>query len=330
MPVATQLQALWTSPKSANSMQYRRQYTSQLVAELQGNNNRKTSPYCDIFDGRDYLEAVLSGDITENDTVLLFSIDGAQLYRNKSSDCWIYIWLVMDLAPGERYKKKHILPGAIIPGPNKPKNLDSFIFPGLYHLAAIQHEGLRAWNALTGDFFTSNLYLILGTADGPAMAYLNGRVGHHGRVHCRFQCPIVGRHKPGGSHYYPARFRPTGYTVSGCDHPDVDIKTDLRASNSMKTTLSYYKDLRVVMQSTNKAHYERNRLETGICKPTLFLGFDPDRILGVPACFGGDSMHLTALNIPDLLLALWRGTITADSTDSQEDWTWMVLKDADV
>ncbi|KAH7917471.1 hypothetical protein BV22DRAFT_989347, partial [Leucogyrophana mollusca] len=94
----------------------------------------------------EYLNAVQQGDIKDTDTVLMLSMDGAQLYQNKQSDCWIYIWILLDLSPDLRYKKKYILPGGFIPGPNKPKNVDSFLFPGLHHLAALQREGLRVWD----------------------------------------------------------------------------------------------------------------------------------------------------------------------------------------
>lgn len=330
LPISTQMQALFRSPSSADAMQYRRQYTAQIHNELVNNDWTKTSPYRDIFDGLDYLQAVIDHDIEDNDIVLMLSIDGAQLYQHKASDCWIYIWVVMDLAPSERYKKKHILPGGFIPGPSKPKNLDSFLFTGLFHLAAVQKEGLSIWNALTGDYFVSKLFFILATADAPGMAYLNGRVGHHGRIHCRFQCPIVGRHKPGAGHYYPARFKPLNYAVPGCDHPDVDIRRDLYSFTSKLAKVSYRTSLRLLMDSQNKAQFDRNRLETGICKPTILLGLPPTCMLEVPACFGGDSMHLTALNIPQLLLSLWRGTIAVDPADNQNSWTWMKLKPTNV
>ncbi|KAI0714307.1 hypothetical protein C8T65DRAFT_543183, partial [Cerioporus squamosus] len=70
----------------------------------------------------------------------------------------------------------------------KPKNLDSFLFPGLYHLAAIQREGLLIWNAAEQRLVRSNIYLYLATADSPAMAYLNGLVGHNGAHGCRLYC----------------------------------------------------------------------------------------------------------------------------------------------
>ena len=73
--------------------------------------------------------------------VLMLSIDGAWICQYKASDRRIYIWIILDLKPALWY----ILPGGFIPGPNKPKNLDGFIFSGLCHLAAIRREGLRVW-----------------------------------------------------------------------------------------------------------------------------------------------------------------------------------------
>ncbi len=101
IPITTQIQALFRSPKSALTMQYWHHYTEQLLAKLEKNNMNRTSLYRNIFDGLDYLHAVCTNTIQNNDIVLMLSIDGTQLYQYKSMDCWIYIWLVMDLAPVE-------------------------------------------------------------------------------------------------------------------------------------------------------------------------------------------------------------------------------------
>ena len=55
--------------------------------------------------------------------------------------------MIMDFSPEEHYKKDFVILRGFIPGPKKPKNLDSVLFPGLYHLAALQKEGLIIWNA---------------------------------------------------------------------------------------------------------------------------------------------------------------------------------------
>ncbi len=151
------LQALWREPSSARKFQYRQQITHSIISELEANHGNLAS-YNDIFYGGDYLESIKQGKISDDDIVLMLSIDGAQLYAHKSSDCWIYIWIIVDFSPQERYRKRHVLPGGFIPGPNKPKNLDSFLFPGLHHLHAIQREGLRIWDASANRLFVSHLF----------------------------------------------------------------------------------------------------------------------------------------------------------------------------
>jgi hypothetical protein len=99
-----------------------------------------------IFTKGANISAVNEGKITPNDMVLLLPIDSTQLYKSKHSNCWIYVWVILDHAPDMCYKKKYILPGGFIGGPNNPKHTDSFMFPGLHHLAAIQKEGLQIWD----------------------------------------------------------------------------------------------------------------------------------------------------------------------------------------
>ena len=273
----------------------------------------------------DYLEAVREKRITSDDMVLMLSIDGAQLYRNKVSECWIYIWIIMDSSPDVRYKKKRVLPGTIIPC--KPKHSDSFIYPGLHHLVSIQKEGLKIWDAKQDVTFVSHLFLGLATVDGPGMTNLNGCVGHNGKHGCRVYCPITGRHKPGGSHYYPARLKPTGFDVEGCNHDDVDLRTLLEHSSSAECTKQYQSNLDYVLRSDNRFQYEKRRLETGICKLSIFSGIPPKHILSIPGCFALDIMHLPALNIPNLFLLLWRGNFECDKTDNKLLWDWSTLSD---
>ena len=75
----------------------------------------------------------------------------------------------MNHALDKHYKKCYVLPGGFIPGPNKPKNIDSFLFPGLHHLAALQNERLCIWDASRDVTFLSDLYLLFATADGPGL-----------------------------------------------------------------------------------------------------------------------------------------------------------------
>lgn len=129
MPWGPQAQALYRSRPHARRMRYRDDLTETLLEMI-----RKNEPIPvleDTFYSNDYLNLAKSKFIKPDDMTLMFSIDGAQLYESKQSDCWIYIWVLFDLSPDQRYQKRYVFPGAIIPGPAKPKNIDSFIFPGM-------------------------------------------------------------------------------------------------------------------------------------------------------------------------------------------------------
>lgn len=176
---------------TSEKLEYFHKKTGDNLKELRETGSIHTLD--DICCGTDVLKQVHDGKITQDDTILMMSFDGAQLYRNKVSDCWIYIWIFVSLSPGERYKKKFVIPGGFIPGPSKPKVVESFLFPGLHHVSALNRRGgLPIWDALRDSKYLSRLYIILATADGPRMTYLNGLVGHSGKIGCRLWCGLVG------------------------------------------------------------------------------------------------------------------------------------------
>ena len=326
-PLGPQLQSLWASPETAHAMRYRNQQTQRNLAQVAARppnappNESVFEFYDDLYHGRDYLNAVASGRIGPDDMVLMFSIDGAQLYASKQSDCWFYIWILLDLSPALRYKKRYVLPGAVIGGPNKPRNIDSFLFPGLYHLAALQKEGLHVWDAAQRRQFISFIFLLLILADSPAMAYLSGLVGHNGANGCRIYCGQLGRHKPNHPTYYPALNRPHGDN-SGPPNMTLQVET---LFDSAATKKRYDDSLELVRRAKTKANYAEARLATGIAKPSLFSGLT--RCLGVPGGFGLDLMHLISLNLTDLVISLLRGTLACEYPDNKSTWDFAIFTD---
>ena len=317
-PVGPQLQARWKHPQTAKDMFYRWEKTQDL-RQTCAQTGGPPDIYDDILCGEAYLDLVDDGTIEEYDTVLMLSIDGAQLYEHKESNCWIYIWLLLDLGPDKRYKIRNILPGGVIPGPKTPKNLDSFLFPGLSHVSALQREGLHIWDSYHQCRALSFLFLLLVLADAVAMAQLSGSVGHHGRKGCRLLCGLIGRNKTHGAHYYPALLRPAGFEDHRTSsHPDIDV-----GSLPIPTSQNYRTDLFHTIASRNETDYRRRRLHTGIGKPSIFDGLP--RILALPTCFAGDLMHQPLLNLAALLLDLWCARPSARSYDNSSIWPWAVL-----
>ena len=315
IPVGPQIQALWSHQLSAEKMSYRQEVTDTLL-----NQSGLPDLLTDYTEGQDYLVNV-APHLKPYDTVLMFSADGAQLYRNKKSDCWMYIWIVFNLAPGDRYKKRYVLPGGFVPGPNAPKNFDSFFFPGIYHLSALQREGLAIWDARDQQLHRDDPFLLFATADAVGIADVSGSAGHHARLGCRLMCDLPGRFRPGAGHYYPALLKPDDCDHRGCSHEDIDINT-ISGSDDKK----YQANLRLVLSSEKPDEYARHRRETGISKPCIFQGLG--RLLPLPRCFPGDLMHQPVINLCDLLLSLWRGQMKLNGSDKKDTWDWAVFMES--
>jgi len=320
IPLGPQIQALRRSPQGAQAMRYRDQKTQEILESI------GDPVYDDLFSGSDILNLSEDLKLTSDDTTASFSFDGAQLYQNKKSDTWIAIWIINDYSPDTRYKKKHVLPALIVPGPNKPKNLDSFLFRTFHHVSAIQREnngvGLCAWDGLKEEIIYSRVIVLLNTADAVALTELDGRVGHHGAQGCRLGCSMKGRHKPSSGHYYAVHLRPNAYTVSGCDHPDIDIRNLTEPSPEI-----YKTELSKIIHATDQNDYEKKRKETGISKPSILSGLVKSFALPMPLCFSVDLMHLLCLNIGELFIPLWRGQLKCDPTDEKDSWDWATLVD---
>lgn len=317
-PFGPQVQARYRSPKAAEEMHYLEREMELVAESIRASG--KLGHFDDICYGADVWEAYESGAIGKNDTLAILSMDGAQLYKNKESNCWIYIWILVNVSPLKRYKKAYILPGAIIPGPGKPKLADSYIFPGLHHFIALQKEGLTIWDASSGFTFISRPYLLLATADAVGAPAFHAGVGHHGRLGCREGCIRIGRRKPDGSHYYAACLKLQGYAVEGCSHEDDDpANINYRTEEQLLETMKY------LIASPNVTEYERRRLETGYTRPSIFWGMI--RRSSLLRLFPGDIMHLLGLNIPDLFIRLWRGLFHCDTElgDNKSTWDWVVL-----
>lgn len=322
IPIGPQIQALYRTKEGAEAMRYRRNFTREMLQKAESHPDKKVviEEYEDIFHGTEYINAVAAGHIKDDDVVLMMSIDGAQLYQSQESDCWIYIWVILDLAPGARYKKRHIIPGGFFPGPKKPGNMDSFLYPGFHHVSALMKEGLAIWDASESRSFLSHPFLILGLADGPGLTYLNGLTGHSGAFGCRLHCDVKGRKK--GTHYYPALSKPDNYSAVGCDHPTVDGK-----HLPIGTVEKYNQGLRHVLRARNPREYQNARLLTGISRPSIFSAFPTGRSLPPPRGHGADLMHLYALNITALFLSHWQGKMECDPSpkDDKSTWDWVVL-----
>ena len=322
VPIGPVIQAFYGSCEIAENMHYlERKLAENLeTARLNGG----TLPvYDDTTCGSDLLNAWQSGRFGKSDIALQLSIDGAQLRRDQASDAWVFIWIIHNLPPNMRYKKAFVIPAAIVPGPNKPGEIDSFLFPSLHHVAALQREGLKIFDSYLDTVVPRSTPVILfSTADSPGSASMSGMVGHTGKYGCRLHCEMPSRHRKGDSHYFPAMSRPENYSVARSCHPDV-TPADL-GKYRRDLPRKYKMNIHFLLGATTQRNFAARRLAVGLCKQTLFSGL-PRQPLPVPNIFTMDLMHLSVLNDPDLFVKLFTGKLDCFEPDDRSTWDWAVF-----
>ena len=175
VPIGPVIQALYSSLEVSESMHYLENKLTENLAHARLNGGI-LDVYDDTASGQALIDAWDEGRFKSGDVALQFSIDGAQLRANRPSEAWFFIWVIHNLPPNMRYKKAYVIPGAIIPGPKKPWDIDSYMFPSLYHIAALQREGLAIYNVSLGTLIRSCPLVVFGTAD-----MMNSMYSHQGR-----------------------------------------------------------------------------------------------------------------------------------------------------
>ncbi len=115
--------------------------------------------------------------------------------------------------------------------------------------------------------------------------------------------------------------RPNSSMAEDCNHPDYDFTQ----RPTVPSPQTYQENLAKIEESRDQNDYERNRKRTGLSKPSILSGLVHTLMLLIPMCFTLDLMHLIFINICELLLSMWRGTMTCESTDSKTSWDWIVL-----
>lgn len=216
------------------------------------------------------------------------------------------------------------------------------MFPGLYHLSALMHEGLTIWDAANNCKYCTCMYLVFVTADCEGMTYLNSLVLHRGapiftyrpshsysissipnKNGCHVYYLIVSRNKPRTGQHYPACKQPRNSNARSANHPDFNLNEPL---DHKEATARYRHKLKQVMCSRTQTEYKKNPLETSIAKPSIFSGLPSGCHLGIPRMFLADIIHLVSLNLPELLIPLWCDTLSCDSeANNKSMWDWAVL-----
>jgi hypothetical protein len=140
-PLIDRFKLQFNDPQRALALRYRHEYVT--------NENYEDDNIGDLFDGNLYKELVDDGYFSdERDIALIGSTDGYQIFRQKTDDCWIVMFINSNLSPNERFKKQNLLISLVIPGPKQPKNFNSFLKPVIDELKILEGNNLSIYNIL--------------------------------------------------------------------------------------------------------------------------------------------------------------------------------------
>jgi hypothetical protein len=93
----------------------------------------------DIFDGALYKELLDDGYFRDSrDIAFSASCDGYQIFRQKTDDCWVFLFLNNNLPQEVRVKKENLMITLIIPGPKQPQDFNSFLYPLIQEMKLLQ------------------------------------------------------------------------------------------------------------------------------------------------------------------------------------------------
>jgi len=300
IPLIPRLLAFFLNRELNERMQYRTKGHPQAKRESGGH---KT----DIFDGTHY-RGLLKREVTikghhlahkyfedPRNIALGFGTDGVGPFRRRKATCWPLLVYNYNLPPTEHFHDDNAICLGEVPGPHKPKDMDSFLYPAAQELLQLV-VGVEAWDVVQEEKFTLHAYFITVLGDIPAVSMLLRVKGHNARSPCRL-CTIQGVQIPKSS--LTTYYVPLSRKNLTPKQPDVDpIHLPLR------THETFMAEAKEVQSAESNAESDRLATKYGINGVPLLGVLDS---LSLPLSTGYEFMHLVFENLLPNLVLFWSG-----------------------
>lgn len=269
----------------------------------------------DIFDGHHYRELLRKhvtvgqttfshqyfGDV--RDVALGLSTDGFAPFKRHKNTAWPLILFNYNLPPEIRFHLEFILALGVIPGPRKPIDSDSFLWPFVREMLRLA-KGVATFDILSSHMFSLHAHLIVAFGDIPAVSMIMCMKGHNGFSPCRM-CEIHGLCGTRGTTLYVPldrarhpEMRANGETVISRIHCYDAQNLPLRNHDNLLSQAAEVQSANTVTDAVRLAR------EYGIKRVPL-LSYLPS--LSFPHSFPYDFMHLIWENLIPNLIDLWTG-----------------------
>jgi hypothetical protein len=310
IPLIPRLKAFLADQEQAAKMAYRAEYM-HLPDVIK-----------DVFDGvlyRNLLGKLVTpvGGPTQRhayfggatDVALGLSTDGYAPFRRRKKTAWPIIIFNYNLPPDVRFHLENVLCLGVVPGPQKPKDFDSFLWPLVLELLQLE-LGVPAVDAHTGTRVELRAFLLYVFGDIPAVSMVMRMKGHNGICPCRF-CTIRGVRIPGSentTHYVP---------LDRSHHPAVRTGESVPSYDPRALPKRTHRDFLVQAREVDFADtagiQEHLAKEYGIKGTSVLARLST---ISFPDSFPYDFMHLIWENVVKNLHLLWFGDFKGLGTGS--------------
>jgi hypothetical protein len=270
----------------------------------------------DVWDG-DLIKQLQQRHILDRETDLCFtfSTDGVKVFKTRSAfHIWPLFLINNNLPIDQRYKKENVLLLGVIPGPNQPKDLDSFLRPMIDEFKVLATGIPQVYNGYTKQYFTLRAFIPFVCADSKGRETLMGVTGLNSYRYC-FYCNAWGVHSGGrGGHIYCPFKLPHDLSSEARQNPKISMFEE-------RDVLTEPLDLRTDDMYRRQAWHVFDQADThsgdvGIKRLTVWAELES---IVFPWSFVLDSMHLFWENILPFLFNFWRGKILNDSPNGTDD-----------
>ncbi|CAD6985340.1 unnamed protein product [Tilletia controversa] len=267
------------------------QHFAQLADQEWGTEGQR---FFDWSSGATHRKLVADGLFSDaRHDAFLLSTDGAQMVEKRKSSGWVVLLSSFNTPGWTRYKHDETFVSTIIPGPQNPIDVDSFLWTILQEIARAA-VGYWMWDGSRNEWFLWRGWIVAAAADQQESGKINRMTGPSGFAGCK-TCRILANYAKEKDNvgYFPlktvqgdrerTRLRPGSY-----DPRDLPMRNDE----------TFEEDLAELDGCRNQAERRETRRLTGLGGLPL-LAFSP--AFTSPTFFPPDIFHLFGSNVPGLI-----------------------------
>lgn len=246
------------------------------------------------------------------DVALGFLTDGFTPFKRSKQTCWPLLLINFNLPPDVRFQKEHLICVGVIPGPHKPKDPDSFMWPMVEELLTLM-AGAPTLDAQAQAMVSLRAFLILCGGDIPAVSMIMNIKGHNGFSPCRM-CKILGVDVPNSKstvYYCPLDRSRHPKVQNGSREPSRYDPRNL----PMRTHAEFLQQAQEVQMSATRALEKKLGRLYGIKGTSILASIHS---ISFPSSFPYDFMHLIYENLIPNLVMLWTGEFKGLNEGSEQ------------